>query len=161
MQVAAARYGLWVATCGAVPVEPIGVEKNQRATVSNAGFVTALPLVDSVFDNPSGFVAAGDDDIKMKVQVQVVAQSLQPLRKDALAVALRSDKDSPASRNWPATRHGSTESGQPAECATAVELAKIGAPAHPLDVSCAVGVSHAFPALLDYEHFLFLQIVEH
>lgn len=159
-QVAPTRHRLGIAAGGPVMREPVGVEKNKGSPIAQAGFIMSSPTVDREFDDLAGVSSTGNDDIEMKMKTLLVAQPPQPLREGSISVAFRRDEDALASRDRGATRHGSAEAGQPAKRTAAVELAKIAAPAHALDVAHAVSLRNTFFILLDDEHLLFLEVVE-
>ena len=159
-QVAPTRDRLGIAAGGPVMREPVRVEKDKGSPVARTGFVVSSAPVDGVLDDPAGVSSAGNDDIEMKMETLLIAQPPQPLREGSISVAFRRDEDALASRDRRATRHGSAEAGQPAKRTAAVELAKIAAPAHALDVAHAVGLGDTFFILLDDEHLLFLEVIE-
>ena len=74
LQVPAAFDRLRAAAGSAILHEPVGVEKDERSLVPYPGFIAPPPSVDSVFDNPAGITAAGDDDIETKKEALFVAE---------------------------------------------------------------------------------------
>ena len=72
-QVAPTRHRFGIAAGGAVPCQPVGVEKDESAAVAHSDFVMSPSPVDGVLDHPAGVSAAGNDDIEMKMEILFVA----------------------------------------------------------------------------------------